>query len=268
LTFFSFNGKNLVNIRSLTLDEGIIMDNTIVTMTVSFFEENVYQALRRFFAPAVPYLFPRKILPSWLTFNYRVEMITANQITVGRSLMAVPVATLAQQGFYGWAFTLFVIAGALDFVDGLVATVHRKLGFRDNPDLGAFLDAFCDKIFYIFMFILTLMLGEYLMDIGVTIWLFGIAFLSVTCEIVLAVVRMNDYYYNKFDGHNGNRDLKAKGAGKLKFMLELIGLGGLILSLPSFNTWSFWVGLICLTFSLPFALASLKQKLQQRQTTA
>jgi len=55
-------------------------------------------------------------------------------------------------------------------------------------------------------------------------------------------------------------------SGKLKFSLELIGLGGLILSFPNFNfkQWTFYVAIISLLLALPFGMRSLKQKLQYR----
>jgi len=225
----------------------------------------IYVGLRWFFAPAVPYLFPRRRLPFWMTGGRHVEAITANQVTVFRTIMVIPISMLVYHGHYKTAFTTFVVAAVLDFVDGLVATVHRRLGFQDDSDLGKFLDAFCDKIFYILTLSLVLLSGRYEeMDKWTIAGLITISLLSMGCEVWLAVVRVEDYYYNKLNGASGARELKAKGAGKLKFALEMVGVGGLYLSLPSSDHWSFYVGFTCLACSFPFAVASLKQKLQQR----
>jgi phosphatidylglycerophosphate synthase len=225
----------------------------------------IYGGLRWFFAPAVPYLFPRRKLPLWMTRGRHVEVITANQITVFRTAMVIPISMLVYHHHYKTAFITFVIAAVLDFVDGLVATVHRRLGFQDSSDLGKFLDAFCDKIFYILTLSLVLLSSRYeTMGQWAIAALVIVSLLSMGCEVWLAVVRVEDYYYNKLNGASGARELKAKGAGKLKFALEMVGVGGLYLSLPSSNHWSFYVGFACLICSFPFAVASLKQKLQQR----
>ena len=45
------------------------------------------------------------------------------------------------------AFTCVLVHDFLDHVDGIVAKVQRSLfGAIDDPLLGGFMDAFCDKV--------------------------------------------------------------------------------------------------------------------------
>jgi phosphatidylglycerophosphate synthase len=50
--------------------------------------------------------------------------------------------------YHTTAFLLVVLHDFLDHVDGIVAKAHRKMfGQVDDPLLGGFMDAFCDKVF-------------------------------------------------------------------------------------------------------------------------
>ena len=45
------------------------------------------------------------------------------------------------------AFSLVIVHDFLDHVDGIVAKAHRQMfGQIDDPLLGGFMDAFCDKV--------------------------------------------------------------------------------------------------------------------------
>ena len=81
--------------------------------------------------------------------KYIGKYISANTITIIRTFGAPLVILFLYLGWFKSAFTTFVIAGLGDSLDGMVATSRRKMGFDDDPKLGAFLDAFCDKIFWI-----------------------------------------------------------------------------------------------------------------------
>ncbi len=253
------------------------MDRTAEFVVGVFFMG--YQWLRKVFAPAIPWIFPRyfpqwltqplmiKVLPERMIEDGRVLFITANVITIFRTVLIIPISILLQMGYVNMGFTLYVIGGILDFVDGLVATVHRKAGYKDNPDLGAFLDAFCDKFYYGVGKIVVLSLGNYEQPLHITILLLASALILLQYEVRLGIIRVADYYYNTKNSSSGLLDLRAKGSGKLKFALEMIGIGGLILALPSFSGWSVYVGTTCLVIAIPFARQSLLGKLKQREPT-
>lgn len=49
--------------------------------------------------------------------------------------------------FHTTAFLLVILHDFLDHVDGIVAKAHRQMfGQVDDPLLGGFMDAFCDKV--------------------------------------------------------------------------------------------------------------------------
>ena len=49
--------------------------------------------------------------------------------------------------FFTYACLLIILHDYLDHLDGILARVHRdKYGKMDDPLLGGFLDAFCDKV--------------------------------------------------------------------------------------------------------------------------
>jgi cardiolipin synthase len=64
-----------------------------------------------------------------------------NQITILR-MAAVPLlVVLVLQRDYGWALTVYVLAGLTDLLDGLIARSGHQ-----STTLGAFLDPIADKI--------------------------------------------------------------------------------------------------------------------------
>jgi len=58
-----------------------------------------------------------------LTRGKEVLFITADRVTYFRTCMAIPVLTILAYYQTVAAFNVYVIAGVLDFVDGLVATI-------------------------------------------------------------------------------------------------------------------------------------------------
>ena len=92
----------------------------------------------------------------------RITIFSANVITYSRTLLFVPVGVLLK---YSWCFTAFlfvVLHDFLDHLDGIVAKCQNSTKkYRDDPVLGCFLDAFCDKIVNVFCFWTILMLTTY-----------------------------------------------------------------------------------------------------------
>ena len=240
-----------------------------------------YTELRKKLMPVAKVLFPRHF-PVWLiptrVLNLlpkrlkekdlkgreRVFFITANVVTIFRTLLVFPIGVLLYEDLILPGFWIYVVGGILDFVDGLVATAHEELGYKDDKDLGAFLDAFCDKFYFFLVLVIVALMAQYTETSSTLLLTSGFATLCLLCyEVVLGIVRVHDYYYNHYEGNGNSLDLRAKGSGKLKMALEMIGLGGLILALPALSSWSFWVGLTCLILAIPFAHKSLLSKLKQ-----
>jgi cardiolipin synthase (CMP-forming) len=81
-------------------------------------------------------------------------LTAANQLTLLRILL-VPVFVLCMlYGLPGWALVTFVVAGATDAFDGLLA---RKLG--QPTTLGAWLDPMADKLLVASMFVMLTLPG-------------------------------------------------------------------------------------------------------------
>lgn len=192
--------------------------------------------------------------------------VTANTVTVVRALAGAPlVLALLFFDLKIAAFCMYVIAGYLDSFDGSLATVRRDMGYQDDEALGAFLDAFCDKVFMLAILAglipLTILEPKFLATGFLTVLL-----IVLTVETILGAIRVQDYQHEKSVGDH-KRLLKASLTGKLKFTLEIIGAGGLVLSSPALNHWAAYVGLACLALSLPFGLRSLTEKLKARKPT-
>lgn len=127
---------------------------------MNVYERFVYSPLQKYFSPLILRI-PRHIILA----GRSVTVFTANGVTLGRTILVVPVALclklvsfISLLGFCNCFFTsrfrynvsacmLIVLHDFLDHVDGIVAKVHRRhYGMVDSPILGSFLDAFCDKV--------------------------------------------------------------------------------------------------------------------------
>src|SRR4051812_26000385 len=73
--------------------------------------------------------------------NLRQVLYAPNQLTLLRLVFIPPVIVFILYGHYRAAFTLVLIAGGSDALDGLLA---RKLG--QQTTLGAYLDPIADKL--------------------------------------------------------------------------------------------------------------------------
>lgn len=84
----------------------------------------------------------------------------------------------------------------LDHVDGIVAKVQKRLyGSIDDPVLGGFLDAFCDKIVNVFS--LWTILQEthfHQTSFGVSLAFILLCYTIIALEIAIGVVRVQDYF--------------------------------------------------------------------------
>jgi cardiolipin synthase len=108
----------------------------------------------------------------------------ANQLTLLRMLLIPAFVILTLYGEFGWALTVFAIAGLTDLLDGLAA---RTAG--QKSELGAWLDPAADKLLLVSTFIVLT-----LPDIGlvnrIPIWL-TVLVISRDVGIVLTVAIVN-----------------------------------------------------------------------------
>ncbi|MGE0591026.1 MAG: CDP-alcohol phosphatidyltransferase family protein [Vicinamibacterales bacterium] len=77
-----------------------------------------------------------------------------NQLTILRIVLIPPFVLLVVYGYPGWALLVFMVAGATDALDGLIA---RRAGQRSS--LGAWLDPMADKLLLVTTFIVLTLPG-------------------------------------------------------------------------------------------------------------
>lgn len=81
--------------------------------------------------------------------------------------------------------------GAFDFE----SKVHRKMGFKDDPNLGSFLDAICDKVVNVVcVWSFILLCGYDSISTFQLITFLWVCFTVIGYETVLAIVRIQDFY--------------------------------------------------------------------------
>jgi cardiolipin synthase len=108
----------------------------------------------------------------------------ANQLTLLRMLLIPAFVLLVIYGHFGWALTVFIVAGVTDGLDGLVA---RYTGQKTS--LGAWLDPAADKLLLVTTFIVLTLPGLGLEN-RLPIWLM-VLIISRDVGIVATVAIIN-----------------------------------------------------------------------------
>ena len=108
----------------------------------------------------------------------------ANQLTLLRMLLIPAFVILVLYGYFGWALIVFLVAGATDAFDGLVA---RQAGQKTT--LGAWLDPAADKLLLVTTFVVLTLPNIGLVN-RVPIWL-TVLVISRDIGIVLTVAIVN-----------------------------------------------------------------------------
>lgn len=171
----------------------------------------------------------------------------------------------------------------LDHLDGIVAKVHRvTYPGQDDPLLGGFLDAFCDKIVNVLSIWTIMQYTDFASTstLQTSIYLF-LCYAIIGYETVIGVVRVQDYFLASFkkayeikETENKETDptklTAAAMEGKLKEKLESTGIAFLCMGIGKFNSnsilngWSI-AGMVCLLLTLRMAHKSLMLKLEARK---
>ncbi len=201
----------------------------------------------------------------WLNRHLEGRIATAtpkglspNMVTIFRTILALPIVVLIYYQHTIPAMIMFVFAGSLDYVDGALAR-----GRNEVSELGKFLDPISDKLFFsaialpISIRLLTMSPTDFRAMLILTLCLIASA-----SELTLAIVRTRDFAYNR-SNTAVKRELKATYAGKLKFNLQVIGLGAIIVAYPDADHPFIWVAIANLALSLPFACLSIAHKKNQ-----
>ena len=173
-------------------------------------------------------------------------MTISNQLTIMR-IVLIPIFVVVYFlpiPYANWiSWFIFAIAAVTDWLDGYLA---RKLGQMSN--LGAFLDPVADKLLVLVAFILVVWAYG-------TVWAMAAAILTVSREITISALRE----------WMAQRNLRAKVAvgpvGKWKTMIQLVGLGTLIVTSRSKVPFAEPIGITLLWFSVFLALYSMVQYL-------
>lgn len=158
------------------------------------------------------------------------------------------------------AALMVVLHDFLDHLDGIVAKVHKRTyPNADDPLLGGFLDAFCDKIVNVISLWTIIQMKPFENGTGMFLYLI-ICYTVIAYEVIIGIIRVDDYYAAKYKELNAksdvdadfenvqsseNENLKAQNLatqssmeGKLKEKLESMGIAFLCLALSKV-TYSF-----------------------------
>lgn len=112
------------------------------------------------------------------------NLTLANQLTILRIMLIPAFVLLVVYGYLGWALVTFLVAGATDALDGLIA---RRAGQRTT--LGAWLDPMADKLLLVTMFVVLTVPDLGLIN-RIPLWL-TVLIISRDVGIVLTVAIVN-----------------------------------------------------------------------------
>ncbi len=175
--------------------------------------------------------------------------ITPNCVTAFRAVLMIPVMILVLSQSYWWALVLFAFSVLLDFADGALAEA-RDLKTR----CGAFLDPLMDKI------TVWMLLGVLAPMIPFGWWLFGVVVVTgglLTGLRVKKMLRREDVDVDT-DGHS---DIKARPAGKIKLIAEVVSLSAVLLGLALSSLTLMRVGSGLMLVAAVLGLLSLRSHL-------
>lgn len=168
-----------------------------------------------------------------ISFRSTTVAITANQVTLARIfLLPLPVVLLIHGNILLlWlSFALFVLLGATDFIDGVMAR-------REGPTrLGSLLDPVADKIFVTAIFMSFSALGV------VSSWVVS---LILTREFLLTALRSSVAIRKEA--------IKTSVLGKVKTIVQMGGAGTIFFTIMLPKIALFWV---CLALSISFFFIS------------
>ncbi|XP_005101562.2 uncharacterized protein LOC101860260 [Aplysia californica] len=263
--------KSILRMCALPFTSSMQIIEALLFMLVRWYDDYLYSPLQTALWPVV------ELVPRTLDVDgYRINIFTANIVSWSRTLLVVPIAMSLKYQFYWTGFWLVILHDFLDHLDGIVAKVQRqKYGPVDDPILGGFMDAFCDKIVNVLSLWSILMVTNFSTmtwtQMSVYITACGII---IVYEFILGVVRVQDFFrayylrkFNKVDVGSSKANTAAIMEGKLKEKLESLGIAALCVaqSAPmALLSVSGVLGITSLYLSVRLAHSSLTNKLWAR----
>lgn len=247
-----------------------VIENVLFGL-INLYDAYCYSPLQTTLSPVVARV-PRTVH----LWGHEVNVFTANIVSWSRTILVIPIAWCLKYDYPVTAFLCVILHDFLDHLDGIVAKVQKVIyGQIDDPLLGGFIDAFCDKIVNCVSLWTILMVTDFSIMTSFQTWLYISACVSIIAyEFVVGVVRVQDYfqayYARKYKAVSTETktNVAAVMEGKLKEKLESMGIACLCLSQgtpdPMFST-SGVIGIICLLLSIRLAHASLEHKLKPRR---
>ncbi len=143
-----------------------------------------------------------------------VTVFTANIVTYSRTLLIIPIAWclkwvliwneekkmnlwFSRYDYSVLACLLVLFHDFLDHVDGIVAKVQKRIYGNDidDPLLGGFMDAFCDKIVNVFC--LWTILQEtnfHQTSFSISLGFVLLCYTIIALETAIGVIRVQDYF--------------------------------------------------------------------------
>ncbi|CAF0756612.1 unnamed protein product [Brachionus calyciflorus] len=276
----SQNNKSLNNGFFLSVFSLINFIESFLYFLMEGYDNYVYSPLQKVLSPVV------RIIPRYISVgsDRNIPIFSANIVTFARTFLVIPIAWYLKYDYNFMAFMCVMFHDFLDHLDGIVAKV-QKITYpnHDDPLLGGFLDAFCDKIVNVLSLWTILQITDFdRMSRNESIVYLVICYGVIVYESILGVVRVQDYFLAKF-----KKDYKleapnpvettetvksvtaASMEGKLKEKLESMGIAFLCLAIAKsssspISSISGIVGIICLLLTLRMAHKSLSVKLVVR----
>ncbi|CAL1537775.1 unnamed protein product [Lymnaea stagnalis] len=243
----------------------------VMFILVRWYDAYLYSPLQTVLWPVVEKV-PRSISVDGRTVN----VFTANIVSWSRTALVVPIAFTLKYHCYWAGFWCVILHDFLDHLDGIVAKVHKqKYGQVDDPIVGGFMDAFCDKIVNVLSLWTILMVTDFsaMSWAHIAIYISACAII-IAYEFTLGIVRVQDFFrayyfreFNKVEDTCTKMSTAAVMEGKLKEKLESIGIASLCLAQSNddiVTSVSGLVGVACLFLSVRLAHSSLASKLTAR----
>ncbi|KAH3770174.1 uncharacterized protein LOC127844441 isoform X2 [Dreissena polymorpha] len=241
---------------------------------INWYDAYCYSPLQTTLSPLVARI-PRAIEVK----GHKVNVFTANIASWTRTFLVIPIAWCLKYNHPVIAFLCVLFHDFLDHLDGIVAKVQKSVyGQLDDPLLGGFMDAFCDKIVNCLALWSILLVTDFSQMTTQQCWMFVSACtVIIAYEFVLGVVRVQDYfqafYSRKYESKTteSTPNVAAVMEGKLKEKLESMGIAFLCMAQTSTNpctSTSGITGIVCLLLSIRLAHASLEHKLKPRRSKA
>ena len=133
----------------------------------------------------------------------KLTVFNANLVTYCRTLIIIPIAWSLKYEYTMLGCFLVIFHDFLDHVDGIVAKVQKRV-YGDNIDdplVGGFLDAFCDKIVNVITLWTILQETNFeKTSFFISFCFISLCYLIIGLESLIGIVRVQDYYaavYNK-----------------------------------------------------------------------